>query len=532
MVMSRKAYLLILLSVLASSPCAAKTVLLDFSSASCLPCRRMRPTVDRIKRAGYEVQEISIDRQPQVAARYGVTRVPTFIVVSDQKVKSRLTGTTSFEQLKEMLDRANARVIPAQAHGNAPVVPLSPSASALSPNQDLTQPQPGRVLAIQDPNPHPQQQLQATGNPFPQPAPRQTVAQPGSGATPSGVDERRLIEATVKISVKDPDGTSAGTGTLVDAREGEALVLTCGHLFRTSEGKGQITVTLYQMGQAGAEVRTTLTGSLIHYDLQRDLALVSVRPDVSISPIAIGSPQVQFTAGESVVSIGCNTGHNPTAVSSQITTVDRYQGYSNVEVAGAPIEGRSGGGLFNAQGHLIGVCYAADPQGNEGLYASLPSIHEKLNELKLSMVYQRQAPVVPTAPAQMASPAPTASLASHAEPPQDPFQVRGQNVVSQPQSAIPQAAVSAAPQPVQPEATLASSNLSPAEQATLEEIASRGASSEVICIIRPHSPNGKSEVITLRSASPEFVQALVQQRQSTTASSAETATASVGGTYR
>jgi hypothetical protein len=52
--------------------------------------------------------------------------------------------------------------------------------------------------------------------------------------------------------------------------------------------------------------------------------------------------------------------------------------------------------------------------------------------------------------------------------------------------------------------------LSPAEQAALQEIQTRGFNSEVICIIRPHSPEGKSEVITLTSVSPAFVQALTQ----------------------
>jgi hypothetical protein len=32
----------------------------------------------------------------------------------------------------------------------------------------------------------------------------------------------------------------------------------------------------------------------------------------------------------------------------------------------------------------------------------------------------------------------------------------------------------------------------------------------VICIIRPQDPSGKSEVITLNQASPEFVGALTQ----------------------
>ena len=46
------------------------------------------------------------------------------------------------------------------------------------------------------------------------------------------------------------------------------------------------------------------------------------------------------------------------------------------------------------------------------------------------------------------------------------------------------------------------------EQAALEEIRRRGASSEVICIIRSHDPEGKSEVITLNNVSPAFVHAL------------------------
>ena len=68
--------------------------------------------------------------------------------------------------------------------------------------------------------------------------------------------------------------------------------------------------------------------------------------------------------------------------------MNRYQGHANVEAARAPEEGRSGGGLFNANGQLIGVCYAADPQGNEGLYASLDSIYQKLDALQLTATLQ------------------------------------------------------------------------------------------------------------------------------------------------
>ena len=58
--------------------------------------------------------------------------------------------------------------------------------------------------------------------------------------------------------------------------------------------------------------------------------------------------------------------------------MDRFQGPSNIEASGAPVEGRSGGGLFNTRGELIGVCFAADPRANEGLYTSLPTIQSEL----------------------------------------------------------------------------------------------------------------------------------------------------------
>ena len=36
------------------------------------------------------------------------------------------------------------------------------------------------------------------------------------------------------------------------------------------------------------------------------------------------------------------------------------------ESAGQPLIGRSGGGLFSADGHLIGVCNLADPKDDVG----------------------------------------------------------------------------------------------------------------------------------------------------------------------
>ena len=90
-----------------------------------------------------------------------------------------------------------------------------------------------------------------------------------------------------------------------------------------------------------------------------------------------------------MATIGCSNGKDPTLLPQRITKLDRYQGPPNIEVSGAPEEGRSGGGLFNLQGQLIGVCYAADYEGNEGLYAALESIHDELNRLGLKDIYAK-----------------------------------------------------------------------------------------------------------------------------------------------
>src|SRR6185369_6092068 len=66
-------------------------------------------------------------------------------------------------------------------------------------------------------------------------------------AQPSAPDHlsARLLAATVRIKIDDGGSQSVGSGTIIDSRSGEALVLTCGHIFRDSGGKRPITVDLF-----------------------------------------------------------------------------------------------------------------------------------------------------------------------------------------------------------------------------------------------------------------------------------------------
>lgn len=489
---------------------AAEVMLLDFSSTGCAPCQEMRPVVQRLAAAGYRVRHVDIVKESALASQFKVDQVPTFVALVDGREQARMIGAGSYEELVGILTprTPGAQVRgqspdPAINHSQAQLTSVSGNGAPMSTYANLDTPQAGRIVELEDPNQAPVRNAQTAANPFGNAAPQQPTHAPVAQAAPSA-EHAKLLESTVKISVEDAEGTSAGTGTVVDAREGQALLLTCGHLFRESAGKGPITVTFYQSTPSGAQVRETAVGTLLNYDLERDLALVVVKPAGPVQALPIAPVNTQLAPGSGVRTVGCNGGANPTVLESQITTIDRYQGPPNVEVAGAPVEGRSGGGLFNSAGQLIGVCFAADPQSNEGLYASLPSIQAKLDSMQLSLVYQTpslsSASAAPSTQAAAQPVQPTPAADEFASVPN--MAIRGQDAIEEPQnefSSIPTPAAQTQPM---------SSN----EHAALAEIQRRGLNSEVICIIRPQDPTGKSEVITLNNVSPGFVDALSKQQ--------------------
>lgn len=486
----------------------ADTILLDFMSTSCGPCQEMRPTVERLISAGYRVRQVDIAREPALAAQFHVDQVPTFISLVDGREYARMVGKGSYEQLVQiMTPRGTVRgqsPDPLRSQPVAQLASVNGNAAPVSTYASLDTPQAGRIIELEDPNRAPVRPTPPAGNPFGAPTSVQ--------ATPNA-NHAKLIESTVKIAVEDAAGTSNGTGTIVDSREGAALVLTCGHIFRESAGKGAITITFFQSTPSGAQPRESVAGQVLNYDLERDIALVVVKPQGAVKAVAIAPANTPLNPGAGVTTVGCNGGTNPTAIDSQITSIDRYQGPPNVEVAGAPVEGRSGGGLFNAAGQLIGVCFAADPQSNEGLYASLPSIQAKLDSLNLAMVYQNPSAQVAAAPT-----APPVAAPTSAEPPAR-VAIRGQDELV---DRLPDAFASGVP-------PMPSKALDASEQAALEEIQRRGLKSEVICIIRPHDPTGKSEVITLNNVSADFVGRLANPD---TASNRSPATAAAGQMLR
>ena len=63
--------------------------LIVFYATWCGPCQRAKPLVAKIEAAGVEVVRYDIDAQPDMARKYGVASVPTFVICQCGKEDQR-----------------------------------------------------------------------------------------------------------------------------------------------------------------------------------------------------------------------------------------------------------------------------------------------------------------------------------------------------------------------------------------------------------------------------------------------------------
>lgn len=307
----------------------------------------------------------------------------------------------------------------------------------------------------------------------------------------------RARAATVRLRVHDGNGHGVGTGTIIDTHGDEALVLTCGHLFRETQGEGKVEVDLFIAGDT-----KTVPGHVLDYDAdKRDIAVVAIKPGFPVDPVDVIAADNQPQPGEAVFSFGCDRGADPSRRDTRITGVDKYNqhlGLSNLEIAGAPIDGRSGGGLFDQQGRLIGVCNAADYEGDVGIYTGPGSVYWQLDRMNLANLYQSNGPSTPNTPVALNTPN-HRDTPDHRDTPADPRQPPTDRIASLADTPLdaPAAPDDASGQEPTPAAISA---------------ATSADDREVIVIIRDrHRPESASRMLELNRPSEELIRMLESQ---------------------
>ncbi len=85
---------------------ADQPVLVDFWAAWCGPCQMVGPLVEQLSEemSGIKFVKVNIDEEPELAGRYQVESIPTFLLIKDGKVVKREVGALPKQLLKQMLE--------------------------------------------------------------------------------------------------------------------------------------------------------------------------------------------------------------------------------------------------------------------------------------------------------------------------------------------------------------------------------------------------------------------------------------------
>ncbi|MDZ4687441.1 MAG: thioredoxin domain-containing protein, partial [Planctomycetaceae bacterium] len=250
--------------------------LLDFTATWCGPCQQMSPIVEGLQRQGYPVYKVDVDQRPDLAKRFHITGMPTFVLVVNGQEVMRQTGATSEPQLRRMLLQIPEYQQIAQQNQPKSRPAKSPQIAAA----DLEFGPSATGVELSDPQPVVPQAVAAVDSPgkpmFAHPfrsrnnASEERPARNLDNATVRGQEpETDPMLASTRLRVKDKTGVNYGSGTIIHSRVGRTLILTCGHIFRGMDQSGTIEVDVFGRNRQPQ----TYVGKVLHYDLEADVRL-------------------------------------------------------------------------------------------------------------------------------------------------------------------------------------------------------------------------------------------------------------------